>query len=482
MLASAISCRLNCLLLLSSFVAINLEPLKAEDSARYIGRSGCASATCHGGVVGQGPAWNSSFSAWEAHDAAHSGAGNLLLNQQSRNIVARLLQSNTLSGDQESDRSRGPSASLREDAIQSLLKERCVSCHAPAASVSWQPGLQEGVSCESCHGPASNWLKLHTLAAPNPDELTKSGKIATKNWNARTENCTRCHVGSRSADGVIRDMNHDMIAAGHPALWFDMSESQLSLPAHWQLEQSKALQKSSTQHEIASLSEHFEGRQRTLMAAANLSLERQAANATGHAPFPELAEYNCIACHQSIGQTRSLSDDADGLAWNHLLTNQPLYDQFPLGDAQFMTGLKQAIENSNQGVSPKMSQIEAMRWAAEKSVTLRSRPNLQLAMNWLTNNELVLLNTRYRSGNQVSSKAFLSVDDSAALATLLERYRSQLGTFKEQSLSQPLLVNSSNGGEQVSYKELLHIRDEYRDRIAAITSRSGIAPAAGANQ
>ena len=48
--------------------------------------------------------------------------------------------------------------------------------------------------------------------------------------------CSGCHVGAPADLGrsfAVRDMNHDMIAAGHPRLNFDFGEFMRRLPRHW---------------------------------------------------------------------------------------------------------------------------------------------------------------------------------------------------------------------------------------------------------
>ena len=56
---------------------------------KFIGNASCATATCHGGVIGQGPAWNHSLSTYLAGDP-HAGAGILLRDSDSRAIVELL--------------------------------------------------------------------------------------------------------------------------------------------------------------------------------------------------------------------------------------------------------------------------------------------------------------------------------------------------------------------------------------------------------
>ena len=93
--------------------------------------------------------------------------------------------------------------------FEKVLNERCVSCHAPESipstdaadqSTGFSRQLARGVGCESCHGPASVWEELHTQV--NWPELRKLdpsvGMLETESLLARVDNCSRCHVGSRT--------------------------------------------------------------------------------------------------------------------------------------------------------------------------------------------------------------------------------------------------------------------------------------------
>ena len=56
----------------------------------------------------------------------------------------------------------------------------------------------------------------------------------TKDLTSRAAICAGCHVGEHSADGLtVRDVNHDLIAAGHPRLNFEFSAFLDNMPAHW---------------------------------------------------------------------------------------------------------------------------------------------------------------------------------------------------------------------------------------------------------
>lgn len=264
------------------FWIVAIRSASADDHPQYVGRSSCATATCHGGVIGLGPAWHSSSSVWESSDP-HLRAGAVLLADLSRRIVGAL----------------EPAATDSDVAYYRALQTHCVSCHAPEAATelkSLDAALIAGVSCEACHGPASHWEKIHTLQGWNQSERfsASTGMLDMESPLSRVDNCVRCHVGSRTADALVRDMNHDMIAAGHPPLYFDAIRHHARLPTHWARAADKV-----TELQRSRAPETHEGLQaRVLLAALRLSSERRVAGLA--APQPELSEYDCGACHHDL--------------------------------------------------------------------------------------------------------------------------------------------------------------------------------------
>ncbi len=278
----------------------DVEPL------RMLGPTTCATATCHGGISGVGPAWRFSARIWETDDR-HADAGVMLQTPESRQIV------NLLS----------PAARDDEQAFFAVLRNRCISCHASVTREDVEMPtsemanhlpdlLRSGVSCEACHGPASQWIDVHVLESfAGPERFKQAaGMRDLESWQSRIDACMRCHVGSRSADGLIRDVNHDLIAAGHPELRFDPSWYSSWMPVHWEA----ATEKSESQIRLFAI-----GRRRLLAAATVLSQERLADHLAGHddVVMPELAEYDCRACHSSISTNSSTSPVSRGEPnWN----------------------------------------------------------------------------------------------------------------------------------------------------------------------
>ncbi|GAA5511122.1 multiheme c-type cytochrome [Novipirellula caenicola] len=275
-------CFLSVLIGLELICFADIAVAKADEPTSFVGISSCATSTCHGGVIGRGPVWNHSLSTWLANDP-HANAGRLLYDRDSQAIVSRL------------DRS----ASGSREAYDAVLRERCISCHTTATAAQTAASgklsaefLASGVTCESCHGAAESWLVSHTHVDWDPaanESMREMDSII-----GRGETCVRCHIGSRTEDGLVRDMNHDLIAAGHPALRFDLPIYLANLPTHWDDRHDRELNASSVRLRAV-------GRAINLAAAAKLASER----ASDHlqdptVPWPEFADYDCFACHQSL--------------------------------------------------------------------------------------------------------------------------------------------------------------------------------------
>jgi Cytochrome c554 and c-prime len=84
------------------------------------------------------------------------------------------------------------------------LNGACVQCHATV----FAGDANAGVSCESCHGPASGYLKPHQTKDAYEESVSRYGMTRlVGNVQGWTQQCTNCHV-----------MNDDrLIKAGHPS-------------------------------------------------------------------------------------------------------------------------------------------------------------------------------------------------------------------------------------------------------------------------
>jgi hypothetical protein len=126
-------------------------------------------------------------------------------------------------------------------------------------------------------------------------------------------------------------MNHDLIAAGHPALRFDLLIYIDNLPHHW-----SSTSESEQWFTSSAVKARRINRAVNLAAASSLASERAEAHLSDpKVPFPELADYDCFACHQSLtidefqlpprGDKKSPWHVSEGLpVWNSWHTIQQL--------------------------------------------------------------------------------------------------------------------------------------------------------------
>lgn len=152
---------------------------------------------------------------------------------------------------------------------------------------------ERGIGCESCHGGARRWLSLHYEAGVTREQLAELGMIDTKDLLVRARVCAACHVGSSE-----NDMNHDMLAAGHPPLRFELASYEALINnKHWD---DRPQRLAAPDYEVQLWAA---GR----VAAADAALALLASRAiqggdekSSGASWPEFSEVNCFACHQAL--------------------------------------------------------------------------------------------------------------------------------------------------------------------------------------
>ena len=235
----------------------------------YLGVESCGASTCHGSATPR-TALRSGIrqtesTQWLATDK-HAKAYEVLLKARSLQMAKNLKMAEP------------PSKS-----------ERCLVCHAleaPKELRSSSYKIEDGVGCESCHGQAEGWLGIHISrgrAASLP-----VGMYDTRNLVKRAEKCVSCHVGDET-----RNVDHELIAAGHPDLVFDFETYTAKLPPHWR----------------SAPSDGVGGRAWAVgqVVALRESLKRLARRAQQRAApaWPEFAEFECFACHHDVNNIES---------------------------------------------------------------------------------------------------------------------------------------------------------------------------------
>lgn len=285
-------------------------PAAEPELPNYVGSSSCSAFGCHGNAQTRDPAaWKSSFVLWDRHDP-HRNAGRQLFSKRSQAIVQSLLPS-IVTGEATSQSAQEISDADYERHYQGILERQCIGCHAtPSAIASGDThavlteARNQGVSCESCHGAASDWLAVHSttgFAVYSAKEKTRLwGMQNTQELPSRGAICMDCHVGPfHSRDGRTYRVTHDLIAAGHPRLSFEFSAFLANLPAHFDDALDKQRHKQTYGGENAS-SFHFDAWQ-----YGQLQMARKLAEGLAETNvLTDFANFDCFACHHHLQKDR----------------------------------------------------------------------------------------------------------------------------------------------------------------------------------
>lgn len=257
-------------------------PVAAAEPQRLVGAGACTSSGCHAAPVDGHPAWQSSYTVWATRDP-HARAHRVLFDPLAARIVAALA-------------ARDPATA----AVPAPENRACVGCHATAGG----EFAATGVSCESCHGPAADWLVAHTL----PGWKTRGNTLGMVDLADPTTcglQCAGCHVGGPpTSAGAVREVSHDLVAAGHPRLAFELRSMKAAEPPHWR----DRLRDAGSDAFVDPLDEWALGRAATLRAFLEQTLRQVEESrgapgpAEGGAPharvWPEFTAFDCYGCHR----------------------------------------------------------------------------------------------------------------------------------------------------------------------------------------
>jgi hypothetical protein len=293
----------------------------AADAGNFTGPGSCSAVACHGSIrpVAGSRILQTEYSTWVSQDR-HARATEVLSNAVSVRM-GRIL------GIGRPDQS-----------------QKCLVCHsldAPEAQRA-RNFTTEGVSCEACHGPATGWLGYHVTKDAKRDESVRRGMYDTKDVVKRTEKCLTCHLGTSE-----KWVDHEMIAAGHPDLVFDLEAFSAAMPRHW---------RESTDADAFRLVRTFAVGQ---LVHLRSSLDRVVRRVRGPV-WPEYAELDCFACHHSLTRAEDSWRQAQGYEHRPRPGNPPLNVSRWVTARHVLEALDPSAAAELDGVMPKLV-IEASR-------------------------------------------------------------------------------------------------------------------------
>ena len=295
---------------------------------------GCMTTACHGSTVPDAKTWQRAGKIWLDQDP-HAQAYSSLLTDTSAKIVSRLVNEELKPASQ---------------AYRDILKVKCVSCHASENAPETQHVL--GADCQVCHGSADAWGSQHYSSEWKA--LGKSRFDDTKMFNVeslvgRAQVCSSCHIGELNRSNALdREVDHRLMAAGHPPMHFDFESFSRFYPVHWDTTDESVGTGSAIGFErwrIGKLTSAIT-RLKLLAARAERSIDRS----TTMRDWPELTEYSCSSCHHALvqpswrlsGGVKSIADWDD---WNVSQLDSAIRDQSFVELKAQIASLKSQIES-----------------------------------------------------------------------------------------------------------------------------------------
>ncbi|MGQ3101998.1 MAG: multiheme c-type cytochrome [Sphingopyxis solisilvae] len=277
-------------LAIAAFVLAPPARSQGDVGARYTGVASCAGSTCHGRMEGDGTVVRQDeLMKWQEPSTpggAHSRAWAVLNNSRSRFIARNL--------------------GIGDPATAQM----CIGCHATAGAVAAKGAvrgtvpLEDGVGCESCHGPAGGWLASHYAGVgtnANPDAEMRQKHLANLSAGlkkledpvVRAGVCVDCHFGSAS-DGQF--VTHRIMAAGHPRIAFELDLFS-SMQAHHQEDADYGWRKFGS---ATGRTDHVQMWAVGQATAIERSLTLFQSRRGTEGMFPEFYFLDCHSCHRRI--------------------------------------------------------------------------------------------------------------------------------------------------------------------------------------
>lgn len=291
------------------------------DPGQSLGAWSCAATACHGGGERSRRTSGGELERWRNADP-HAAALSTIESDAFAAILHKLgIVSQVSQASGPGQRYKDLVADDAGDRAAALTKlNECLACHNPlSAPTSWtqeqvRPQQADGemiadglaIGCETCHGPAKNWIGDHFRRDFN---RAQNCFHDLKDPLIRARTCAQCHIG----DGK-HDMNHDMIAAGHPPLRFDLAAYERALPKHWNDARQRAeVRDYELKLWLAGQIANYDGGLSLLESRLKRSQGDADDGQRSNAIWPEFAESNCSSCHHRL---HSVTEEAEtGLSY-----------------------------------------------------------------------------------------------------------------------------------------------------------------------
>jgi len=258
--------RVAAVLVLCATSAFAQQPPPAQPEpaviGHFVGVASCANSGCHGATqpLKSTRIRQNEYYTW-LHSDRHAGAYNVLFN----NVSARIAKNMRL-------------------AKKPYQEKICLDCHSTFVAPSLIAGRidpEDGVQCEACHGAASGWRAEHVQAGWTHQQSVERGMIDLRDTRNRGHVCDSCHVGNND-----KEVDHDLIASGHPILAFELDNYTETMPPHWNPNETHGVpawavgQAMAFRDSMTNLARHARGDR-----------------------WPQFADMSCYNCHHGLKTT-----------------------------------------------------------------------------------------------------------------------------------------------------------------------------------
>ena len=253
------------------------QTLPDQSRDQTLGAVTCASSLCHGAVKRwqDSPVLQNEYVTFTRTDK-HARAYKVLLNARSKRIANNL--------------------GLKMPAHEAKI---CLDCHAhniPPARRGERFKFEDGITCESCHGPAERWIKPHVDPVGDPaahhNANVENGLYPTSDAIARARLCLSCHFGNK--DKLV---THRIMGAGHPRMSFELDTFTEIAPKHFSVDKNYGARKA-----IWDDAKTWAIGQALAVSEMMDILADEKRGRDGL--FPELVLFDCHACHHPMSEAR----------------------------------------------------------------------------------------------------------------------------------------------------------------------------------
>lgn len=234
---------------------------------------------------------------------------------------------------------------------------KCIRCHLGETDPSARGPhytLEEGVSCEACHGRAEHWLAPHVLFDATHSTNVAHGMTDLKDLVTRARVCLSCHGG----------LDHEIVAAGHPDLSFELLHDSFWQPPHWNYKEASPFAFWAVGQAVA-----------VELALRRLSTAEADPTTGKNLHVEAFDDVACFRCHQKLIQDRWRNVEG------HFSVLRPLIERLAPGEST--KRLVEAVERIGSEIDPHRAtdraQLRGHAEAAAKSAEEVARSVARLA-------------------------------------------------------------------------------------------------------